>query len=258
MKDEFLQLKEYLTKEYMKMSEEKDDIISKKVQLEVERDKEENPLFSKKGTEEIKRMFSPLSDNIFRNLYNEKKKSELCKKIEMLENNANNINTSMEEVKKYITFVKSMERQWIEEETKKTISDLPADHNFHKQEAEVWQDKKENIQEEDKYREYNGNEVEDDAKAMIVAAIQFIESEYPNIHFYMDIEEENYILSSEANSNLIRIITYTISSTIESMVVDSVWIEMKRKNNDMIISLQLVGDGGLIGHYAYKTSLTIV
>ena len=35
MKDEFLQLKEYLTKEYMKMSEEKDDIISKK-QLKVD------------------------------------------------------------------------------------------------------------------------------------------------------------------------------------------------------------------------------
>lgn len=236
MKDEFLQLKEYLTKEYMKMSEEKDDIISKKVQLEVERDKEENPLFSKKGTEEIRRMFSPLSDDIFCNPYNETKKSELCKKIEILENNVNDINVSLDEIKKYISFVKSMERQWIEEETKKTIPVLR----------------------EKQYREYNGNDVEDDARTMIVAAIQFIESEYPDIRFYMDIEEDIYILSSEANSNLIRIITYTISSTIESMAVDSVWIEMKRKNKDMIISLQLVGDGGLIGHYAYKTSLTII
>lgn len=224
MKEEFFKLKEYLKNEYLRMSDEKDEILREKVQLEVERDQEESPLFSEKDKNQIKRLFSPLSDEVFHSVFQEdKNESKISKKIDELENIVNKYTDSMNEIKGYISFVQSLEKEEL-----------------------------------DDCKEYTGNDVSDDAKAMITAAISFLESEYPDILFFVDVDENNYIISAEANANLIRIITYTISSTIEAFEVDSVWIEMKRKDNDMLISLQLANDGSLVGHYAYKSALTII
>lgn len=239
MKEAFLfeQLKEYLTKEYIKKADEKNEIIQEKVQLEVEKRNEENPLFEKKETEKIKRMFSPFGDDFF-NAINVKsqKSAELNEKIAKMENIVNDIDSFLGQLKEYINFVGSMEKKWMDDTIKNEIVE----------------------KKEEDFREYTGNSVADDAKAMIMAAVSFLESEYPDVMFYSNIVEENFITSSEANSNLIRIITYTISSTIESMDVDTVWVEIERVDNDMVVSLQLMNVEGLVGHYAYKTALTII
>lgn len=246
MKEEFFKLKEYLKNEYLRMSDAKDEILREKVQLEVERDREESPLFSEKDKNQIKRLFSPLSDEAFHSVFQEdKNESKISKKIDELENKVNQYTDSMNEIKEYISFVQSLERDQIKE----------------LQSLEIKEERKENVNQDvsaDDLKEYTGNDVSDDAKAMITAAISFLESEYPDILFFVDVDENQYIISAEANANLIRIITYTISSTIEAFEVDSVWIEIKRKDNDMLISLQLANNGSLVGHYAYKSALTII
>ena len=85
MKEEFFKLKEYLKNEYLRMSDEKDEILREKVQLEVERDREESPLFSEKDKNQIKRLFSPLSDEAFHSVFQEdKNESKISKKIDYL------------------------------------------------------------------------------------------------------------------------------------------------------------------------------
>lgn len=112
MKEElrFEQLKAYLTREYMKLSDERDQAVEEKIQLEIKREREEKPLFAKKELEKIKRLFSPLSDEIYENGDSSpEQNNEISRKITKLEEKLNFCDFSMEEIKEYLSFLQQVE-----------------------------------------------------------------------------------------------------------------------------------------------------
>ena len=205
----FEKLREYLTKEYVRLSEEKEDLISQKIRLETEELKSRDLFFDRRKMEERKRLFYPFSTTIY--LKEEKEEeNENKNKIQKLEINVNSIDSSMKEIKEYITFIQSMVKE-----------------------------------KEDTFG------VSDDLKEMLLAVVSFLESQYSHIEFLTDFDEGNMITSTEFNGNLIRILTYTISSTIESIEMDSVIIDVKHIEDKINITLYMLLEDEVLDYYTY-------
>ena len=205
----FEKLREYLTKEYMRLSEEKEDLLSQKIRLETEESKGKDLFYNKKKIEERRKLFYPFHKTIY--FMDEKEEeNENSSKISKLEINVNYINESMNEIKEYITFVQSMVKE-----------------------------------KEDTFG------VSDDLKEMLLAVVSFLENQYSHIEFLTDFDEGNMITSSEFNGNLIRILTYTISSTIESIEMDSVIIDVKHIEDKINITLYMLLEDEVLDYYTY-------
>lgn len=205
----FEKLREYLTKEYMRLSEEKEDLLSQKIRLETEESKDKDLFYNKKKIEERKKLFYPFHKTIY--FIDEKvEENENSSKISKLEINVNSINESMNEIKEYITFVQSMVKE-----------------------------------KEDTFG------VSDDLKEMLLAVVSFLENQYSHIEFLTDFDEGNMITSTEFNGNLIRILTYTISSTIESIEMDSVIIDVKHIEDKINITLYMLLEDEVLDYYTY-------
>lgn len=205
----FEKLREYLTKEYMRLSEEKEDLLSQKIRLETEESKGKDLFYNKKKIEERKKLFYPFHKTIY--FIDEKEEeNENSSIINKLEINVNSINESMNEIKEYITFVQSMVKE-----------------------------------KEDTFG------VSDDLKEMLLAVVSFLENQYSHIEFLTDFDEGNMITSTEFNGNLIRILTYTISSTIESIEMDSVIIDVKHIEDKINITLYMLLEDEVLDYYTY-------
>ena len=207
----FEKLRNYLTKEYMRLSEEKEDLLSQKLRLETEEKKVKDLFYNKKKIEKRRRMFSPLDDILFDFARKEKEEeSENSVKINELENNVNTISSDLEEIKGYITFIQSMVK-----EKEETFG------------------------------------VSDDLKEMLLTVVEFLQAQYANIEFLTDFDEGDMITSAEFNGNLIRILTYTISSTVETVEMDSVIIDVKRSEEKINITLYMLLEDEVLDYYTY-------
>ncbi len=205
----FEKLREYLTKEYMRLSDEKEELISQKIRLETEQSKKRDFFFNRKEVMERKLLFYPFQNTIYLREEKEEEK-ENSSKINKLEINVNQINNTMEEIKEYITFIQSMVKE-----------------------------------KEDDFG------VSDDLKEMLLAVVAFLEGQYSHIEFLTDFDEGDMITSKEFNGNLIRILTYTISSTIESNKMDSVIIDVKHVEDKINITLYMLLEDEVLDYYTY-------
>lgn len=207
----FEKLREYLTKEYMRLSEEKEDLLSQKIRLETEESKTRDLFFDRRKIEEHKRLFYPFQNTIIMKEEKEKEnENENSTKITKLEINVNTVSDKMEEIKEYITFIQSLVKE-----------------------------------KEDDFG------VSDDLKEMLLAVVSFLENQYSHIEFLTDFDEGNMITSKEFNGNLIRILTYTISSTIESIEMDSVIIDVKHIEDKINITLYMLLEDEVLDYYTY-------
>lgn len=205
----FEKLREYLTKEYMRLSDEKEEILSQKLRLEAEELKNKDLFFNRKLMEERKSFFYPFKNTIYLNMEKDEE-NENSSKIQKMEINVNNISKDMYEIKEYITFIQSM------------VKEKEADFG-----------------------------VSDDLKEMLLAVIEFLESQYSHIEFLTDFDEGDMLTSTEFNSNLIRILTYTISSTIESTQMDSVILDVKHVEEKISITLYMLLEDEVLDYYTY-------
>lgn len=205
----FEKLREYLTKEYMRLSDEKEEILSQKLRLETEELKNKDLFFNRKLMEERKALFYPFKNTIYLNMEKDEE-NENSSKIQKMEINVNNISKDMQEIKEYITFIQSM------------VKEKEADFG-----------------------------VSDDLKEMLLAVIEFLESKYSHIEFLTDFDEGDMITSTEFNGNLIRILTYTISSTIESTQMDSVILDVKHVEEKISITIYMLLEDEVLDYYTY-------
>ena len=86
---------------------------------------------------------------------------------------------------------------------------------------------------------------------MLLSVVSFLENQYKHIEFLTDFDEGSMITSTEFNSNLIRILTYTISSTIESLEMDSVIIDVKHIEEKINITLYMLLEDEVLDYYTY-------
>ena len=205
----FEKLREYLTKEYMRLSNEKEELLSQKISLETEELKNKDLFFNRKKMEEIKNLFYPFQNTIYLNSEKDEE-NENNSKIQKMEINVKSVSAAMEEIKEYITFIQSMVKE-----------------------------------KEDTFG------VSDDLKEMLLAVIKFLESQYSHIEFLTDFDEGDMITSTEFNGNLIRILTYTISSTIESIQMDSVILDVKHVEEKISITIYMLLEDEVLDYYTY-------
>ena len=112
MKDVILfeKLREYLTKEYMRLSEEKEELLSQKVRLETEVSKNKDFFFNRHRIEERKQFFYPFQNTVYFN-GDAKEENENSIKIKKMEKNVNHINDTLLELKEYISLIQSMVKE---------------------------------------------------------------------------------------------------------------------------------------------------
>jgi hypothetical protein len=205
----FEKLRDYLTKEYMRLSDEKEELLSRKLCLETEESKNRDFFFNRNKIEERKVYFYPFT-NLSMLKRDKSEENENKVKIQKLENNVNSINDTLKDMKEYIALIQSM------------IKEKEADFG-----------------------------ISDDLKEMLLSVVSFLENQYKHIEFLTDFDEGSMITSTEFNSNLIRILTYTISSTIESLEMDSVIIDVKHIEEKINITLYMLLEDEVLDYYTY-------
>lgn len=207
----FEKLKKYLTKEYMRLSEEKENLLSQKICLETEYQKKRDFFYDDKEIEKRKRIFYPFEDVYFELVRKEKlENNESVAQFQILDNKIHEIENSIDEMKDYIQFIQSISK---------------------------------------KKNEKFG--VSDNLRETIDTVVEFMEAQYSEIEFLTDFEEENLTTSVEFNSNLIRILIYTISSTIETVDMDSVIIDVKKLKEKINITLYMLLEDEVLDYYTY-------
>lgn len=260
MKEElrFEQLKAYLTREYMKLSDERDQAVEEKIQLEIKREREEKPLFAKKELEKIKRLFSPLSDEIYENGDSSpEQNNEISRKITKLEEKLNFCDFSMEEIKEYLSFLQQVE-EYLMDANASEASDAEDLEGFLEEEMLPVDDvdtcETSNIEELDEDLEQEILSVDDaetseieemeeestDITEMIFDTAEFLEEQYPEIQFVVDFDDDDYTMDYSMSANLVRIITYALSSTIESVTINSVEVEIKKEEENLLFSIKML------------------
>jgi len=205
----FEKLRDYLTKEYMRLSNEKEELLSQKILLETEESKNKDLFFDRKKIEERKSLFYPFKETLILGEEKEDEKGNTGK-IQKLEINVNSIHNSMKEIKEYITFIQTLVKE--------------------------------------KEEDFG---VSDDLKEMLLSVVSFLENQYDHIEFLTDFDDGNMITSKEFNGNLVRILTYTISSTIESSTMDSVIIDVKHIEEKINITLYMLLEDEVLDYYTY-------
>lgn len=240
MKDEMLyeKLKTYLTKEYMKLSDEKDTILEEKIQLETKREKEEKPLFEKKDLDKIRLMFSPLAEELqLLEGTSSEKENENSRKITKLEEKLNSCDFSMEELKSLLSFVQQLEAKEtaVEEESELPMLETNIEELNFEESGEQEEISFENSEEIE-----NLEETENDITEMIFDTAEFLEQQYPDIQFVVDFDDDDYEIDYETGANMVRILTYALSSTIESIKINSVEIEIKKEEENLLLSIKML------------------
>lgn len=220
----FDELKKYLTKEFMTLSRQKDEMLCEKVNLEVEQQKENDQLFENKNALRIKRLFSPLDDEIFEEEMSSFQNDKIKQKLQNIENNLRDVESTMKDIKKYLCFVQMMENDSKKEKEKQLKRKV---------------------------------EASSDIKKMLEEVVAFLQEEYPNTELLLDFEEENRLMEEKFNSYLIQVLADTIRTSIETMKADTVMIEGKVSDGTLWLSLQMLLENNLIDQCSYQYEITL-
>ncbi len=99
-------LKDYLTRDYMRLADEKQQLLNEKTRLEGENQKVKDLFFNRKKVNKVRKLFSPI-EGYLTDIHNKEKdeESKNLNKIQELENNVNNIDSSMKEIKEYMSYI---------------------------------------------------------------------------------------------------------------------------------------------------------
>lgn len=291
MKEElrFEQLKAYLTREYMKLSDERDRVVEEKIQLETKREREEKPLFANKDLDKIKRLFSPLSDEIYENgVDTPGQNNEISRKITELEEKLNSCDFSMEEIKEYLTFLQQLEDYLIDvtresmkldQRGKDSIDNLESSLDEDRNSCELAdsEEMEESLGQEillvddvDTCELADSEEMEEsleqevvleeentDITEMIFDTAEFLEEQYPEIQFVVDFDDDDYTMDYNESANLVRIITYVLSSTIESVTINSVEIEIKKEEGKLLLSIKMLYNDRVLSQHSMRIAREI-
>lgn len=101
-------LKKHLSEEMMYLSEKKDDLESKIVQLKVEREKKDKTLFQNMEKTDMRKYFSPLNLSDMKEENKDEKQRELSCQIQNLEQSVEQISMKMEEARMILREMEDM------------------------------------------------------------------------------------------------------------------------------------------------------
>lgn len=292
----FEELKNYLTKEFMSLSRRKDEKLAEKMMLEVERQQKEQQLFDNMDTSRIKRLFSPLDDDIFeKEDFGSYRNNKILQNIQKIENEVDEMDLSMEDIKKYLCFIQMLENNSRTDQNKESdeakqqendseicmLQDDKEEDSIqgnHKIAAETMSDSDisgeednepdheilEERESDEKNRtlekEESGKEKKDispNIKATLEDTAAFLQERYPNTEILLDFDDHGIITGKGLNRYFIRILTYTISASIEASNVDTVILEGEIMNGKVVLSLQMLLENHIVDQYSYRYEILL-
>lgn len=292
----FEELKNYLTKEFMSLSRRKDEKLAEKMMLEVERQQKEQQLFDNMDTSRIKRLFSPLDDDIFeKEDFGSYRNNKILQNIQKIENEVDEMDLSMEDIKKYLCFIQMLENNSQTDQNKESdeakqqendseicmLQDDKEEDSIqgnHKIAAETMSDSDisgeednepdheilEERESDEKNRtlekEESGKEKKDispNIKATLEDTAAFLQERYPNTEILLDFDDHGIITGKGLNQYFIRILTYTISASIEASNVDTVILEGEIMNGKVVLSLQMLLENHIVDQYSYRYEILL-
>jgi hypothetical protein len=215
-------LKDYLTKEFLNLSKNKDEKLAEKVTLEMKKKREEQQLFDYRNTEQIKRLFSPLEEEIFETENsNFNKNDKILQKIQEIENETIQMEESMEQIKSYLSFIGSLEKSSLEE-SKRT--------------------------EEEKTEKIVEQSLEEALRKMT----ENLQKKYIETEILLDFDEKEIIEDGRFNTYFTEMLSQTIEKSFKQSKVDAVILEGKTENKKIIISLQMLLGENKIDQYSFQ------
>ena len=232
----FDELKKYLTKEFMTLSGKKDEMLCEKVSLEVEKKQEDNPLFENKEALRIKRLFSPLDDDIFEEEMSSFQNKKILQKLQNIENELQSMEASMEDIKRYLCFVQMLENDFKKESEPVVTEEVEAESQLKGEEKQ---------------------EVSLSIYKMLCDATEFLQSQYPDTEILLDFDDNEQMTEETLNDYFIRILTYTISASIEAANVDTVILEGSISEGKLLVSLQMILEDTIIDQCSYQYEITL-
>ena len=231
----FDKLKKYLTKEFMELSDEKDEMLYEKVRLEVEKQQDEHQLFNNGDVMDIKKLFSPLDDEIFTDEDNRSHRNDIIlHKLQNIEKNLETLDNSMTEIKEFIGFIQSLEKK-SEENQKSGTTGFSGNFEI------SWLDRSEGT----------------DFDTKLYQTVRFLEKQYPETEFLLDFDKEHPEPEEQLSYYIIYVLFSTISVSIETAEIDTVIIEGKTENKQISISLQMLLDDETIDQYSYQYEINL-
>lgn len=205
-------LKDYFTKEYMRLSEEKDNLLSQKIRLETEEKNQKDLFYDRNLVEKRKRLFSPFDGILFELAHKEREEDHKnSDKIQKLEKNVNQIEDSIQEIKDYIQFIQLTQKE-------ETVA----------------------------------FEVTEDLRETLESLALYFQSQYEEIEFLTDVEEETLLTNIPFNEHIVQILMDTIRGTIEHVSMDSVIIEEKKTEDKIKITIYMLLEDEWMDDYTYE------
>lgn len=292
----FEELKKYLTKEFMSLSRKKDEKLAEKMMLEVERQQKEQQLFDNMDTSRIKRLFSPLDDDIFeKEDFGSYRNNKILQNIQKIENEVDEMDLSMGDIKKYLCFIQMLENNSRTDQSKESDESKQQENDSeicmlqddkeedsiqgdHEITAETMSDsdisgEKDNepdheileVRESDEKnrtveKEESGKEKKDispNIKATLEDTAAFLQERYPNTEILLDFDDHGIVTGKGLNRYFIRILTYTISASIEASNVDTVILEGEIMNGKVVLSLQMLLENHIVDQYSYRYEILL-
>jgi hypothetical protein len=214
-------LKDYLTKEFLNLSKNKDEKLAEKVTLEMKKKREEQQLFDYRNTEQIKRLFSPLEEEIFEiENSNSYKNDKILQKIQEIKNEIIQMEESMEQIKSYLSFIGRLEKSSLEESKR--------------------------IEEESE------KIVEQSLEEALKKMTENLQKKYSETEILLDFDGKDIIEDGRFNTYFTEMLSQTIEKSFKQSKVDAVILEGKTENEKMTISLQMLLGENKIDQYSYQ------
>jgi hypothetical protein len=218
----FHDLKNYLTKEFLNLSKKKDEKLAEKVTLEMKKKREEQQLFDYKDTEQIKRLFSPLEDEIFEiENSNSYKNDKILQKIQEIENEIIQMEESMEKIKSYLSFIGTLETSSLEESER--TEEVKSEETVNLSLEETLNKMAENLQ-----------------------------KKHSETEILLDFDGQEAVTDDRFNTHFAKMLSQTIETSFKQLKIDAVILEGKTETEKVTVSLQMLLGESKIDQCSYQ------
>ncbi|MBQ9155943.1 MAG: hypothetical protein IJ137_04105 [Eubacterium sp.] len=246
-------LKRHLSNEYLYIVEQKDELESQLVQLKVEHSQKNKTLFPNIEQKDVRKYFSPLNIQEIEEDQKDEKDRQMLINIERLEDEINQLNTSMHEIKEFLRDIDELLDPSAEETAGTVLEGMSASIN--KDHSLIIDDMEEIDDGEDTIYQQNGDNSSENVDFFHINSsiypqmvrnlydyADYIKNEYNQIEVLIEFNDNNIETDIEENRNLLRQVDYNVRTVMEEYDVSTILITGEVTAKKVRLSLNYVCD----------------
>lgn len=231
-------IKKHLSNEYVYTMEKKDELENQLMQLNIERNQINRTLFPNIENKNIRKYFSPLNLQEDERSLEEKKGSDLDRKIERIQKEIDTINSSMTETKEFLFNIDSLFYDVSKESSYE--ESYPQNGDNFKKIVDFF---------------YEGRIIYPQMLRNLYELSDYIQDKYNKIEVLIEFNDHNIETSEEVNINLLTQINQNIKQVIEDYEVSSIMIQGEITARSIVILLNYLCDNEEIKDMSVKYNI---